>query len=269
MARYLERLAVLPVTLAFAAILAPTLTAQEAPPPVAWFIELDVPPPMQAGFDEAMVEWLDRMAEDGETWVWNTFEAVTGPSEYVVMTPFHNFADFDRGPIVDEARMQDNEEWFAENMAPTVQDLHSRMMVLNADWSAPYMGEDPPPLWHVIEYEWTDNSTEAYLAIANVMGKVKEAWGMMAAEAPADAVIGYSAFELVFGEGGGGVLIALPMADFASFDGADPLGFFNGMAAAHGHEDAVMIDRTFAKYFRQVSSNIYAHRMDLSYDPGM
>ena len=267
----LAALALLGATVLSSALAPPALAAQDAPPPpVSWFFELEVPPANQLAFNSAMEEWMERVAEDGETWVWNVFEAVTGPSEYVVMTPFHDFADFDRGPIVDQSRQEDNNEWFAENMAPTVTDVHSRMMMLNADWSVPYAGDEPPPLWQVIEYEWTDNSTEAYLAVGNVMGKVKEAFEAMLAEAPADAgPMAYNIFELMYGDGPGGVLIALPLMDFASLDGGDPLGFFDGMAATHGHEDAVMIDRTLSKYLKPVSANIYAHRMDLSYDPGM
>ena len=63
------------------------------------------------------------------------------------------------------------------------------------------------------------------------------------------------------------MLVSIPVASMSELDGGDALGFFNMLAATHGHEDAAAIDRVFSKYLKQVEANIYVWRQDLSYVP--
>lgn len=245
-------------------------TAQDAPPPVVWFYEMTVDVDDNPEFVEGMEGWMERIAEDGETWTWNVFEAVTGPPKYVIMTPFHDFADFDRGSIVDEARQEENDAWFQENLAPYIRNPVSEMMMVRSDLSVPTPESDtPPPFWNVIEWELTEGSTEAYLALTNAFMKVREAFMAMNQQAAAagEEPGGYNVFNMLYSDGPGGMMVALPFDEFGDLDGGDPLSFFNAMVATHGHEDAVMIEAVFSRYLKQTRSNIWVHRMDLSHMP--
>ena len=272
----LRRLVLASVTLAlvFGAFAAPASAQAEPPPPVVWFYEMTVDIPHNPAFVEGMEGWMERIADDGETWTWNVFESFTGPPKYVVMTPWHDFADFDRGPIVGEARTEENDEWFQENLAPHFRDPVSVMMVARDELSvAIEMGDEPPRFWNVIEWERTDGSAEAFMALTNAFAKVREGFEAANAQAVAagEEASGYNVFDVIYTEGPGRVMVALPFNEFADLDGGDPLGFFNAMVATHGHEDAVVIERVFAKYLKQVRNHIWVHRTDLSHmpDPGM
>jgi hypothetical protein len=251
-------------------VITPAAAQDAPPPPVVWFYEMSVDITDNPEFVEGMEGWVQRIAEDGETWTWNVFESVTGPPKYVIMSPWHDFADFDRGPIVDQARQEANDEWFQENLAPYFHDPVSVMMVARGDISLPLpMGDEPPPLWNVIEFEYTEGSSEGYLAVTNAFMKVREAFEAVNAQAAAvgaDAG-GYNVFDVIYTEGANRMMVALPLTQFADLDGQDPLGFFNAMVATHGHEDAVMIDRVMTKYLKQTRSHLWAHRTDLSHMP--
>ncbi len=258
------------LTLVGASFAAPAAAQDEAPPPVVWFYEMTVPVTDNPAFTAGMEGWIERVAEDGETWTWNVFESVTGPPKYVVMTPWHDFADFDREPLVDEARQEDNDEWFQENLAPYFHDPVSVMMVAREEISVPIpMTDEPPPLWQVIEWELTEGSTQAYLALTNAFAKIREAYTAVNEQAVAagEDPFGYNVFDVLFTEGPGRMMVAFPFNQFADLDGGDPLAFFNALVAAHGHEDAVMIEAVLNKYLTQVRAHIWAHRVDLSHMP--
>jgi hypothetical protein len=245
-------------------------SAQEAPPPIFWLYEMSVDITDNPEFSEGMEGWMERIAEDGETWTWNVFESVTGPPRYVVMTPWHDFADFDRQPTVSEARQEDNDEWFQENVAPYFHDPVSVMMSARADISVPIpVGDAPPRFWNVIEWEITEGTTEAYLELTNAFSKVREAFEAVNAQAAAagEDASGYNVFDFLFTDGPGRMMVALPFDQFADLDGQDPLGFFNAMVATHGHQDAVMIDQVFTRYLKQTRNNLWVHRTDLSHMP--
>lgn len=236
---------------------------------VAWFYQIDVAVADADAFEAGLEGWAERLAEDGEPWTWNVFQTVTGPSQYVIMTPGRTFGDFDRDPLVDEDRMEENDEWFQENLAPYVSNGQSVMMVLRPEISVTGGDQENPPLWNVIEWELTDGSTDAYMSLTNVFTKIRDAYSGMMEEATAagESPMGYNIFDIRFSDGPPRMLASFPMREFGDMDGGDPLGFFQAMAEAYGHQDAVMIDATMAKYLKQVRNNIWVHRMDLSHMP--
>jgi len=252
------------------ALFAPPVTAQE-PGPVAWLYEIDVAVADIPAMEAAMEEWSARLEEDGETWTWNVFQSITGAPRFVIMTPFHDFADFDRGPIVSESRQEDNDEWFQENLAPYIAGARSEMMVVRPDISVTTdaMAAEPPPFWQVMEWELTSGSSEAYMALTNALSKVAAAYGGMVEEAAAagEEPMGYNVFDMMYADGPRRMLVTFPFQEFGDMDGGDPLAFITGMVAAYGHQDAAAIDATLGKYTRQVRNNLWAHRMDLSHMP--
>lgn len=245
--------------------------AQDSPSrSVAWSYEMTVDATHDLEFAEGMKGWMQRAGEDGETWTWNVFQAVTGPPRYVVMTPGHAFADFDRQPVADEARQKENQEWFQEQLAPYFRDPVSVIMAGRDELSVPIPeGDQPPRFWNVIEWELTDNSTEAYLALTNAFGKIREAFVAMNEQAVANGAEpgGYTVFDVAFTEGPPRMMIALPFNAFGGLDGQDPIGFFNALAATHGHEDAILIEAVLGRYLRQLRAHAWAYRPDLSYTP--
>jgi len=240
--------------------------AQDPPPPVFWYYEMEVHPADMPDFNEGLTGWAERLEEDGETWTWDVYQSVTGPPRFTIMTPFHNFADFDRDPIVSGERMAENEEYMAENLTPYIRNPVSTMMVHRDDVSMPRQSPEPPAYWQVTEWE-VENSTMAYAAIQNAMMKVKEAFTSVneMAVAAGETPGAYNVFDVMTGDGPTRIMIAFPMDALGDMDGGDPFFFFNTMVATHGHEDAVMVEEVFAEYTKVARMHIWAHRPDVSH----
>ncbi len=244
-------------------------SAQEAAPNIAVTYTADVAPADMSAFSEGLEGWVERMAEDGETWTWNVFQTFTGPPRFVIMSPGHTFADFDRDPTVTEDRMSENEEYMQENVSRYLMNAEVSMMQLREDISNQTPEDMAPPFWQVISWELTDGSTQGYLALTNAWTKVREAVlaGNEQAAAAGEDPFYFNVFNTRFNEGPPRMLVSFPVNSMADLDGGDPLGFFNLLAATHGHEDAVAIEAVFSKYLTPVENNIYVWRQDLSYAP--
>jgi len=243
--------------------------AQDAPPPpVVAYYEMEVGLTDMPDVTEGLAGWAERLAEDGETWTWNVYQSVSGPPRFTIMSPFHNWADFDREPTVSPERMEENEEYMQENFMPYVRNPSSTFMVHRDDVSMPGEYEDEPAYWQVMEWE-VDNSTMAYLAITNAMMKVKEAFTSVNEMAMAEGEEGgsYHVFDIWTGDGPARMMIAFPFDEMGDLDGGSPMDFFNAMVMEHGHEDAVAIEETFNRYTRVIRNHFWAHRPDLSYAP--
>ena len=206
-------------------------------------------------FEEAAIEHVEWHADQGDTWTWPAYQAVTGGQvEYVYVTVGHEWADFDN-PSVDAAADQAHWARSVARYTATEEGFFWELL--------PEFSNSPPdpgafPLVQVIEFEVNSGGDEAALY---GFQKFKEATDMAPGAGPP-----YQVTSVVSGDGPPGYFVALWAPNFAAFgaEGPTPPEI---LILAFGEVEGRQIADDFAAATTITSSRIWTLRPDLSYFP--
>lgn len=237
-------------TLPILAILALAVpaSAQNGQASMAVFMTIDVKDTEE--FEESLAEHNQWHASQGDTWSWVVYQALGGDLEYAVVTPNHEWSDFDN-PVVD---MAVDQAQFANSDAAQL--VTSEELWL---WEGlPEYGNAPPepmPIVQVLEFEVTGNE-EAFL---HAMKKFKEATaGTQGAYFQWARVLSNDKPTTYF--------VAVWANSFAQLGapGPTPLEI---LRAAHGATETGLIMEGFQAAATNTSNRVWLMRPDLSYIP--
>ena len=190
--------------------------------------------------------------QQGDPWIWAAYQAMTGPTEYVFVSPGHRWADFDSPPLDMAA---DLAHWAGSGGRHTQTEVFRIWQELPALSNQP---ADPTafPVVQVLEFQIRPGGDEE--AIWNAVGKYKEAVGEQG---------NFGWARVVSSEQTPRFFAALWHPNFAALDSPapDPLTV---MAEAHGRAEARAAADAFNANAAVVSTRIWVLRPDLSYMPG-
>lgn len=233
-----------------ALLLAPTVQAQDGPISRGYLVQValrDVP-----ALEAAIKAHQDWHRAQGDTWTWFVASSTTGRlGEYVNITGGHNWADFDNPPVDPAA---DLGNWLQTG---------GLIDQVTSSWlgrDLPELGRPStaePTIVQVIEFELLPGGEQGVLEAA---AKIKEA---------ADAANfegGWSWSRSVSQDGPPTLTFVIPGANWAAFD-VDDEEFFGMMVQKFGQEETMRIFKLFYEGAREISSRMWAARLDLSYFP--
>jgi hypothetical protein len=250
----MKRLTGMFLALAVFAIAVP-LSAQEGNLAYGYFVtadDADAP-----ALEEGMRQHAAWHGEQGDTWTWVVYQAMTGGiPEYVWVSPGHMWADFDN-PVIDEAA--DIVNW-AKTGAPHSTTVTGTMWSTWTDVSRPPPAGEIVPIYEVLEFD-LNATTEGREALLHTFGKIKDA--MDAQNVPFQ----YTVNEVESSDEPPSLFVAIAHASFAELDGGDPNGLQALLLQAYGHAETAHLMRTLESNLSPISRRFWAFREDLSYMP--
>jgi len=234
--------------------LASPAEAQEGP--ITFGVFVTVESSNVSDFEEAAIEHAEWHADQNDTWAWPVYQAMTGGQvEYVVLTPGHEWADFDN-PTVDMA--EDQAQWAGSGSEFTSSEVAMF-------WQALPGVSNPPddatayPLIQVTEFQVKSGGAAA---VQHGMAKFKEAVDMAGGGGPP---FGWST--VVSADAPPTVFVAVSMPNFAALGAGGPTPE-QVLISAFGEVEGRQIGEDFAAATIATSSQIWILRPDLSYFPG-
>ena len=208
-----------------------------------------------SAFEEGLRRHNEFHAERGESWAWLVWSNATGAvGDYVIMTPGHDWADFDDRPVPydeDAAHFYETAGSHAASVTAMMwEDLPDvSRLPGEADWA--------PALVQVYDFELLMGHERA---VMEMITKFKDAAD--AAQWPGQ--FGWN--RSLSGDGPPTISVFVPQANWAGF-GAEMDDVWEVMTAHHGEEEAMRLMRGFEQGVRPLSSRIWMFRADLSYMP--